>query len=69
MIRVECLISHQSLKGQALDQLRHTHNFAALAGEQFEPDKVAKGIREGKNFGPFSAIAGNRLPGNGQPTF
>ena len=56
VIGVECLVGHQCIEGEAVNQIRHTDDLTALAGKQFEPKEISQGIGEGQNFGGQSAF-------------
>ena len=56
MISIKCLVSHQGIKRQTINQIRYTDDLATLAGEQFETHEIAQGISECKNFGRQSAF-------------
>ena len=44
------------VKGQVVNQRRHTDDFAALTGQQAEADQIAKGVYQGQNLGGQSAF-------------
>ncbi len=56
VIGVKSLVGHQGIEGEAVNQIRHTDDFTALAGKQFETDEIAQGIGERKNLGRQSAF-------------
>ncbi len=56
MIGIKGFVCKQSTECEPFDQVRHPDNFAALPGQQFEPDKVAKRVGEGKNLGGQTAF-------------
>jgi len=56
MIGIKSLVGHQGIEGEAIDQIRNTGDFIALAGKQFETHEIAQGISEGQNLGRQSAF-------------
>ena len=56
MIGIKCLVGHQGIEREAINQIRHTNDLATLAGKQFETNEIAQGIGERKNFGRQSAL-------------
>ena len=56
IIGVKGLIAEKSVKGQVVNQRRHTDDFAALTGQQAEADQIAKGVYQGQNLGGQSAF-------------
>ena len=56
VIGVECLVGHQCIEGEAVNQIWHTDDLTALAGKQFEANEISQGIGESQNFGGQSAF-------------
>lgn len=50
MVRVKRLVRKHRAECEPFDQFRHADNFAALAREKLEADKVAKCVRERQDF-------------------
>ncbi len=50
---------------QPFDQASRLRAVAPLTRRDDEPDRQPKRVNNGVDLGPLSAIAGNRLPGNG----
>ena len=56
MIGIKCLVGHQGIECETINQIWHTNDLAPLAGKQFETDEIAQGIGERQNFGRQSAL-------------
>ena len=56
MIGIKCLVGHQGIERETINQIRYTDDLTALAGKQFETNEIAQGIGKGKNFGRQSAF-------------
>ena len=50
MICIKRLVTHESIKGQSIDQSWHTNNLTALTGKQAKPHEIAKSICQRKYF-------------------
>jgi len=50
MVGIERLVGEHRTECEPFDQVRHADNLAALAGQELEADKVAKGVGQRQNL-------------------
>lgn len=55
MISIISLVTQKSAKAQPVDQVCHGGHFAALAGQETEPDEISERIRQGDDLRGQSA--------------
>jgi len=55
-IGIKSLVGDQGIESEAINQVRYPDDLTALSGKQLEPNEIAQGIGECKNFGRQSAF-------------